>query len=145
MTIIVKDKALGDLTELTVATEAVKAGYNVLFPFGDRERYDMAIDVGGCILCVQVKTCAINKWGSGFTIDCRTGNHKDGQLVKHHYTSDEVEYMATAFEGKAYLIPIEECYATKTLRFKASVNCKNVSWAQDYELSKVLGEVAKTV
>ncbi len=105
----------------------------------------MAIDVGGCILRVQVKTCAVNKWGSGFTIDCRTGNHKDGQLVKHHYTSDEVEYMATAFEGKAYLIPIEECYATKTLRFKASANCKNISWAQDYELSKVLGEIVKTM
>lgn len=105
----------------------------------------MAIDIGGRILRVQVKTCAINKWGSGFTIDCRTGNQKDGQLVKHHYTADEVEYMATAFEGKAYLIPIGECYATKTLRFKASVNCKNISWAQDYELSKVLDEIVKTM
>lgn len=105
----------------------------------------MAIDVNGRIIRVQVKTCSMNKWESGFVIDCRTGNHQNGKLVKHHYTADEVEYMATAFEGKAYLIPIEECFATKTLRFKASVNCSNISWAQDYELGKVLDELAKTM
>ena len=52
--------------------------------------------------------------------------------------SEEIDYFATYFNNKCYLVPIEECSSEKTLRFEPPANGQRVgiTFAEDYELEK---------
>ena len=49
-------KLKADIAESTVITELLKRGFNVLKPIGDRLPYDLAIDINGKLLRIQVKS-----------------------------------------------------------------------------------------
>ncbi len=48
-------KQIGDIAEQAAILQALKRGWGVLLPIGDRLPYDMAFDVGGCLVKIQVK------------------------------------------------------------------------------------------
>lgn len=54
-------KATGDISESMVVTELLKHHYNALIPVGDRLPYDIAVDVNGRLIRIQVKTAWFNK------------------------------------------------------------------------------------
>ena len=49
-------KQIGNITELECMLAFVKAGYNVLIPYGDCERYDFVVDINGRFYKMQSKT-----------------------------------------------------------------------------------------
>jgi hypothetical protein len=49
-------KRTGDLTEAQVMTALLGAGYNVLVPWGDNQRYDLVMEKAGRFHRVQCKT-----------------------------------------------------------------------------------------
>lgn len=52
-----------------------------------------------------------NTKGKAFVFNCYSVvNGK-----KHRYTKTEIDYFATIWEDKLYLVPIEECSSEKTL------------------------------
>jgi PD-(D/E)XK nuclease superfamily protein len=51
-------KLLGDTTEAIVLAEFIKAGFAVLIPFGENQRYDLAVEAGGRLLRIQCKTAS---------------------------------------------------------------------------------------
>lgn len=59
------------------------------------------------------------------------------------YTEQEIDFFATFWEGKCYLVPIKECSSSKTLRFNypKSGQIKGISFAEDYELNKQLKKI----
>ena len=65
-------------------------------------------------------------WQSGYT--------KNGNFKRHLYTKDEVNYFATYYEGKVYLVPAEICNAQKTLRILPPKNnqSRGVTYLADY-------------
>ena len=63
------------------------------------------------------------------------------QVLKTTRTDmDEIDYFATSFNGKTYLIPVEECGADKKLRILPTKNgqVRGITWAKDYELEEVV-------
>ncbi len=52
-------KSIGDITEAVVLAELLKAGFPVLLPFGDNQRYDMVVEAGRRFLRVQCKTASV--------------------------------------------------------------------------------------
>lgn len=48
-------KSKGNLGEIKVASEFIKWGCTVSFPFGDNARYDLIVDDGDSLKRVQVK------------------------------------------------------------------------------------------
>ena len=122
----------GNLTELQVMTAAVKAGYTVSIPYGDCDRYDQIWDKDNKLFKVQVKTA---RWKDerqmGITFNCYSVcNGK-----KHLYDANEIDYFATFWNDKCYLIPVSECSSEKTLWFELSPrNYSNSCLAKDYEL-----------
>jgi len=125
----------GNLTELQVMLSAIEKGYTVSIPYGDCDRYDQIWDNKQKLLRVQIKTA---RWKDerkiAFTFNCYSVvNGK-----KHKYTSNEIDYLATFWENKCYLIPIEECSLEKTLWYELPPkNYQNCCLAQQYELQEV--------
>ena len=133
-------KQKGNITELECMLAFIKLGYNVLTPYGDCERYDFVVDVNGKFIRVQVKTSRTYNDGASFSFSGRSCNRKDGQIIHHYYTNEEIDYFATIFDGKCYLIPVEECGADKKLRTLPAKNgqVRGITWAKDYELEEVV-------
>ena len=132
---------IGAITELEVLLYMTKLGYTVSIPYGDKERYDQIWDINGKLIRVQIKTAnPIDDVESAILVYCySTSNGK-----KHKYTKDEIDYFATYWKNKVYLIPVEQCSTQKILRFSAPntiTNLKIVNWAKDYEVEEVLKQL----
>lgn len=133
---------IGKLTELKVLQYIIEKGYSVSIPFGDKDRYDQVWDINNKLLRIQVKTARpIDKEITGIVFNCRTTYSRNTGSKTHHYTDDEIDYFATFWNNKCYLIPVNECSDKKTLRFSAKQNSSSISWAKNYEFE----EVVKTI
>ena len=127
----------GLITEMEVALYFIKLGYNVSQPLNADSRYDFILDTGNHLLRIQVKTAhqIENKPIISFKCRCVTGR----RTVKHSlYTSDEIDYFATFWEGKCYLVPVNECSTEKALRLNKDIIHSNWNYAEDYLAEEVL-------
>lgn len=129
----------GNLTELSVMLEAIKKGYTVSIPYGDCDRYDQIWDDGHSLFKVQVKTA---RWKDdrkmGIVFNCYSVSNGK----KHKYSAKEIDYFATFWDNKCYLVPISECSCEKTLWFELSpYNYSNSCMAKDYELQEVKRDI----
>ena len=133
-------KQIGNITELEIMLAFIKLGYNVLTPYGDCERYDFVVDANNSFIRIQAKTSKTEDDGASFNFSCRSCNRKDGKIVHHQYTEEEIDYFATVFNSKVYLVPVNECGADKRLRLLPTKNgqVKGITWAKDYELEEVV-------
>ena len=134
-------KLIGNIAELEVLTYATKLGYQVSIPFGDRARYDQIWEVNGKLFKIQVKNAHEANEGESIEISCRSSNRLQGKSVNKKYTPDEVDFIASYYKGKCYLIPVSETTGkVKRLRFVNAKNNQstNVNWADDYEVEKII-------
>lgn len=133
-------KHIGNTTELETMLAFVRLGYNVLTPYGDCERYDYVVDANGKFIKIQSKTASTEDDGASFKFSCRSSHRKNGKILHHRYSKNEIDYFATAFNGKCYLIPVEECGCDKRLRLLPAKNgqTRGVTQAADYELEEVV-------
>ena len=135
----------GDVPELEVLTYITKLGYQVSIPFGDRDRYDQIWDIHGNLLRVQVKTShTTGVKDETITFNCSSIVDKANQKIQSRkYTKDEIDYFATYWDNKCYLVPVEECSYTKTLRLEPPKNnqIKGISFAKDYEVEKIIANI----
>lgn len=75
-------KAKGDISEAKALFEFQKRNIPVLLPWGDKERYDMVIELSNHFFRVQVKTANEEKNGS---IICYTRSSHDHTTHKKYY------------------------------------------------------------
>lgn len=115
-------KQKGNITELEAMLAFLKHGFNVLIQYGDCERYDFVVDANGKFYKIQSKTSTLTDDGGSFIFNCRSVNRKDGKIVHHLYTKDEIDYFVTHFEDKCCLVPVEECGCNKQLRINPPKN-----------------------
>ena len=135
---------IGTLTELDVLRYVLNMGYSVSLPFGDKQRYDQVWDIQGQLIRVQVKTSRKNpKDEHSILFNCRSTYSRNNRNVSHKYSKREVDYFATMWKNKLYLVPVEECSDKKVLRFQSNQNQPNISWASDYEVEKMLANIMK--
>ena len=124
----------GKVSELEILTLITKLGYSVSIPFGDKDKYDQIWDINGKLIKVQIKTSRWkNESKTGIIFNCYSVSNKK----KHNYTKEEIDYFATFWEGKCYLVPVEECSSEKTLWFEKKTN-PSCCLAKDYEVLEVI-------
>lgn len=133
-------KQIGNVTEIQCMLSFLQLGYNVLTPYGDCERYDFVVDINGKFYKIQSKTSSSNDNGATIKIHSKSSNRKNGKIVSTNYSSDEIDFFSTYYNGQCYLIPIEECGSKKVLRLLPSQNNqeKGICWAEDYKIENVL-------
>lgn len=134
-------KQIGNITEVECMLAFLKQGYNVLQPYGDCERYDFVADINGKFYKIQCKTSKkIDEEGSAIEINCRSSHRVNGKCINEKYSADDVDFFATTYQNKCYLIPQSECSTSKKLRFTPPANgqVKGITFARDYELETII-------
>ena len=143
---ILDTKQKGNLTELQCITACYELGYNVSIPYGENSRYDFILDIDGKLLKIQVKTSrnkkSIKNPKDAIVFTCRSSNTNASGNTYHRYTKEQIDYFATYWDRKCYLVPVEECNIEKTLWFSSPANGQKnmISMASDYELTKTLSK-----
>ena len=124
---MIDTKIKGNLTEMECMAAFMELGFGVSIPFGEDSRYDFIADVNDKLYKIQCKT--VRQSGSNTTNWSRT-----------KYEPNEVDFFATSYNKKCYLVPLNECSNEKTLRIRLPKNnqTKGISFLKDYELSEVL-------
>lgn len=119
-------QSIGNVVELQCLSAFIERGFQCSIPYGNAAKYDFIADVNGQLLKIQCKSCinptskAVDCNGRDETAiviytTCSTTNTQ--KTVRHNYTSEQIDYFATYYQNKVYLIPVEECSTSKTLRF----------------------------
>ena len=127
----------GKITEVEILSYIIKKGYSVSLPYGDKDRYDQIWDINGQLLRIQVKTAHLYTKNTGKAIEFKTTGTSNGRITS--YTKKDIDFFATYWEGKVYIVPVEETSSRKVLRFESNnPNQSNISWAKDYTVEEVL-------
>ena len=107
------------IIELKVQEEFLRYGFDISIPAFNTSRYDLLVDTGKELLKIQTKK-SIGLDEGAFQFCCTSQNvNSNTNKTKHKYTSDEVDYFATVWKDKVYLVPLEETANTKIMRYKA--------------------------
>ena len=122
----------GILAELEIQLYMSKLGVMVSIPYGDCARYDQIWDVDGKLLRIQIKTAKLLEDESGIIFSGRNTSGK--------YTKEQIDGIATFYNGKCYLVPADECSNEIKLRFTMPKNSQieTTKFAYDYEVNRIL-------
>lgn len=125
----------GDIAELAVATDLVKRGNQVAFPFSTSCDWDLLVVFDDRIEKVQVKYAKVVN--GVIPIRSRTHSNTSAKQTSRTYTSDDIDWLAV------YCPDTDECYYVHSsalgqesfqLRVTPTKNNQNngVRWAKDY-------------
>lgn len=131
----------GLISEMEVMLAFVKLGYDVSQPLNADSRYDCILDKNGKLYKIQIKTSHLSTSAkNSITFKCRSVTTTLNQYKENKYTANEIDYFATSWQNKIYLVPVEECSSQKTLHLEEKPIHPNKTWAyaEDYELNEVI-------
>lgn len=97
----------------------------------------MIVDTGNHLYRIQCKTSSSLENNQGFKFKTRSVVITTHGAKASTYSNEEIDYFATMYEGKCYVIAVEDCGNNeKTLRFCYPSNGqrKNIALAENYEL-----------
>jgi len=136
-------KEMGERSEAIIIGRLVYAGYTVLKPYGENQRYDLVIeDAERQFWRVQCKTAWLSKDQKTMLFNACSNHYayiwQKSTMTRRHYRG-EVEYFAIYSPDidKVYLIPTEQVGTSQgSLRLVPTANNqeKHIHWAKDYEV-----------
>jgi len=142
---MIDTKIKGNVTEMESMLAFMKLGYNISIPFGEDSRYDFIVDINDKLYKIQCKTCSeiIDENNQILAIKFKTvrqSGSKTTNWTRTKYEENEIDYFATSYQGKCYLVPLKECSNEKILRIIPPKNgqIKGISFLEKYELNEVL-------
>lgn len=126
----------GITTEMYVAAYLLSLGYNVSQPLCQDSKYDLIVDVNNKLLRLQVKTARLYT-ESSILFNCRSTTKNSLTNKSRYYGEDEIDYFATYWNNKVYLVPVNECSAEKRLHLTPNIK-SNQCYIEDYLAEEVL-------
>lgn len=136
-------KLKGEISQAVILAELVKAGLDVLLPFGDSSRYDLVVDFDKHFVRVQCKTAHIEDEVVSFSTCSSTLHTKAGSRRNYRGEADYFGVFCPEIE-KVYLVPVEDCGDTEaSLRLTPtkSGQKKGIKMAEDYEVPGVIPNI----
>jgi hypothetical protein len=98
-------KQKGDIAEYRVITELLKRGYNVLKPVGDRLPYDLAVDIDGRLVRIQVKWAWYDDKTDRYSVDTRRSQTNRAVYKITKYEEKDFEFLiAWVFDKDVFYI-----------------------------------------
>ena len=85
-------KLKGDLAEQAAILQALKHGWEVLKPIGDRLPYDLAFDVNGSLVKVQVKCAWFDESSKNYVVDNRRTKTNRRNMVREFYNPSDFDF-----------------------------------------------------
>ena len=126
-----------------VLARLVQAGKQVLTPYGENVRYDMAIDEAGSLVRIQCKTGRFRNGVIRFNTCSYRYHHPNNRGMKvyqHHYrgAADLFGIYCPETDG-VYLVPVGDTGTRSgSLRVEPTRNhqVKKIRWAQEFEVGR---------
>lgn len=102
-------KLKGDLAEQVAILHALKHGWGVLKPVGDRLPYDLVFDVDKSLVRVQVKSAWLNKSANNYVVDCRRTKTNRRVMKRQRYSLSDFDFALAYIEELDifYVFPVE--------------------------------------
>jgi hypothetical protein len=102
-------KLKGDIAEQAAVLEALKRGWGVLKPLGDRLPYDLVFDVEGKLVRIQVKHGWADRQTGNYVADTRRTKTNRREMIRALYEATDFEFALVHVEdaGVFYVFPIE--------------------------------------
>ncbi|PWK26338.1 PD-(D/E)XK nuclease superfamily protein [Arcicella aurantiaca] len=101
-------KLKGDIAEQAVILHALKQGWNVLKPLGDRLPYDMVFDIDGKFIKIQVKGAWFDESRQNYVADNRRTKTNRRVMLREKYHETDFDF-AIIYLDKIqvfYILPI---------------------------------------
>lgn len=135
-------QSIGNLNELKCITKFIELGYDCSIPYGNGAKYDFIADVNGELLKIQCKSCSHPRYKGVTDTDAihfstMTQTTNTQETVRYGYNNQQIDYFATSYNDQVYVVPVDECSTSKTLRFKPPQNHQQYDNAEDYEIKNV--------
>jgi hypothetical protein len=102
-------KLKGDIAEQAAILHAMKHGFGVLKPIGDRLPYDVVFDVSGFLLKVQVKSAWLDLPSGNYVVDNRRTKTNRRMMLREAYQSSDFDF-ALAYVQEIdlfYIFPVD--------------------------------------
>jgi PD-(D/E)XK endonuclease len=85
-------KLKGDIAEQAVILAALKRGWSVARPIGDRMPYDLIFDVNNSLLKIQVKSAWFDEGRKNFVVDTRRTKTNRRQMIRQNYSLIDFDF-----------------------------------------------------
>jgi PD-(D/E)XK endonuclease len=85
-------KLKGDIAEQAAILQAMKHGFGVLKPVGDRLPYDLVFDVSGFLVKVQVKSAWLDLPSGNYVVDNRRTKTNRRVMLREAYQSSDFDF-----------------------------------------------------
>ena len=99
-------------------------------------KYDLIVDVNNQLLRLQVKT-ARQITPSSIAFNCRSTTKNSVTHKSRSYQVDEIDYFATYWNNRVYLVPVGECSSQKTLHLTLPIR-SNQTFIETCSVEEVL-------
>ncbi|WP_440010345.1 group I intron-associated PD-(D/E)XK endonuclease [Halomicrococcus sp. SG-WS-1] len=131
----VHPKERGQRSEAAIVFELVRRGLTVLEPFGDNERYDLAVEAAGEFYRIQVKTGRLENGCVRF--ETRSSGTLTRKIEKEGYDGEIDVFAVYSPELEdGFVVPIAAA-PTTTMGLRVEEPEKpspNTNWATDYRI-----------
>lgn len=85
-------KLKGDIAEQSVILLALKKGWGVSKPIGDRLPYDLILDINGKLVGIQVKSAWFDVSKQNYVVDNRRTKTNRRQMVRSSYKISDFDF-----------------------------------------------------
>ena len=85
-------KQKGDIAEQAAIFKALKSGWGVSRPIGDRMPYDLIFDVGGVLVMIQVKCAWFDDKIKSYIVDTRRTKTNRRIMLRERYTDKDFDF-----------------------------------------------------
>jgi hypothetical protein len=134
-------KDVGDRSTLAIMLALRDAGFEVLLPFGENTRYDLAIRRHSSFELVQCKTGRLHKGAVIFRTASSYRHHPHPKMQSKHYRGQVDLFAVYCPETTGiYLIPIldlPQAHASLRVEHPRNNQLHRVRFASDYEIGRV--------
>ena len=102
-------KLKGDIAEQAVILQALKHGWGVLKPVGDRLPYDMVFDVDGKFIKIQVKSAWFDESRQNYVVDNRRTKTNRRVMLREKYNESDFDFAIIYLEEIHifYVMPVD--------------------------------------
>lgn len=97
-------KLIGDIAEQAAVLHALKRGWEVLKPVGDRLPYDLVFDVDRSLVKIQVKSAWFHESSGNYVVDNRRTKTNRRRMLREAYTASDFDF------ALVYLAPLDLFY-----------------------------------
>ncbi len=101
-------KLKGDIAEQAVILQALKKGWNILKPIGDRLPYDLVFEIEGRFIKIQVKSAWFDTKRQNFVVDTRRTKTNRREMLREKYSESDFDFAIIYLEEIQifYIIPV---------------------------------------